>query len=171
MVVSLSSVSDPVEVDQEVSRAAEDLVAAVRRRVDDEPRVLHAANELADRDLHLQPRERTAEAEVDAAGRADVLVVRAFEVELGRGSGTGSDRGSRTPYMRKIGEPFGMTVPAISMSARAVRLGKNWTDDSRRRTSSTPGTISSGRRRSSSRASGFRSRVSTQWEIRLTVES
>src|SRR5262249_47304922 len=52
-----------------------------------------------------------------------------------------------------IGAPFGMVVPAISMSSRAVRVGQNWTDDSKRRNSSTPGTISSGRRRSFSRAS------------------
>ena len=34
------------------------------------------------------------------------------------------------------------------MFSRAVRVGQNWTDDSNRRNSSTPGTISSGRRRS-----------------------
>ena len=73
---------DPVDVDQEMARAAEDLVAAVRRRVLDEPRVLHAAEELADRGLDLQPRERSAEAVVDALAVADVLVVRALEVEL-----------------------------------------------------------------------------------------
>src|SRR5215470_19271999 len=60
------SVSDAVDVDQDVPRAAEYLVAPVRRRVDDEPRVLHAAHELPHRDLHLQPRQRTAETEVDA---------------------------------------------------------------------------------------------------------
>src|SRR5262249_21489399 len=70
-----------------------------------------------------------------------------------------------------IGQPFGMVVPAISMSSRAVRVGQNWTDDSKRTNSSTPGTISSGRRRSFSRASPCRSRVSTLWAIRLTVVS
>ena len=52
--------------------------------------------------------------------------------------GSGNRSGSRfaAPYMRKIGAPFGMTVPAISMSASADRLGKNWTDDWRRRISS-----------------------------------
>ena len=80
----VSSVSDPVEVDQEVYRAAEELVRSVRRRVDDEPRVLHAAQEYLDRRVHLQPRQRTAEAGVDAAGPAEVLVVRAFGVECVR---------------------------------------------------------------------------------------
>src|SRR6516162_2857004 len=76
------SVSDAVDVDQDMSRAAEYLVAPVRRRVDDEPRVLHSAHELAHRDLHLQPRQRTAETEVDAVALAEVLVVRALEVDF-----------------------------------------------------------------------------------------
>lgn len=65
------SVQDSVDVDQEVAGAAEDLVAAVRRRVHDQPRVLRAAHELTDRDLDLQPRERTAEADVDALAEAE----------------------------------------------------------------------------------------------------
>ena len=64
-----------------------------------------------------------------------------------------------------------MVVPAISMSSRAERVGQNWTDDSKRSSSSTPGTISSGRRRSFSSWSGCRSRDSTLWAIRLTVVS
>src|ERR1700756_2887050 len=76
------SVPDPADVDQEVAGAAEDLVAAVRRRVDDQPRILRAADELTDRDLDLQPRERTAEADVDALAEAEVLVVGALEVQL-----------------------------------------------------------------------------------------
>ena len=76
------SVSDPVDVDQEVSRAAEDLVVAVRWRVDDEPRVFHAAHELTHRDLSLQPRQRTAKTEVDAAALPEVLIVLAFEVDV-----------------------------------------------------------------------------------------
>jgi hypothetical protein len=47
------------------------------------------------------------------------------------------------------------------MSSRAVRVGQNWTDDSKRKNSSTPGTISLGRRRSFFRTSVCRSRVST----------
>ena len=134
-------------------RSAEYLIVAVRRRIDHEPRVLYSANELADRNLRLQPRERTAETEVDAAAVAQVRVVLAFEVDLVR-----------------VREPV-RVVPAISMSSSAVRVGQNWTDDSKRRNSSTPGTISSGRRRSFARASGCRSRVSTLWAIRLTVVS
>lgn len=82
-------------------------------------------------------------------------------------------RGSRfaEPYARKIGAPFGMVVPAMSMSSTAERVGQNCTDDSKRSNSSTPDTISSGRWRSFSSASGCRSRVSTLWAMRLTVVS
>ena len=47
------SVSDAVDVDQEVSRAAEDLVVAVGRRVGHEPWVVDSANELTYGDLGL----------------------------------------------------------------------------------------------------------------------
>src|SRR5262249_24613457 len=79
-----SSVDNPVDVDHDVPRSAEYLVVPVRRRIDDESRVLHPANEVADRDLSLQPRERAAETDVDAAAVAEVLVVLAFEVDLVR---------------------------------------------------------------------------------------
>src|SRR5215471_13896426 len=77
-----SSVDNPVDVDHDVPRSAEYLVVPVRRRIDDESRVLHPVNELADRDLSLQPRERAAETDVNAAAVAEVLVVLAFEVDL-----------------------------------------------------------------------------------------
>ena len=77
-----SSVRDPVELDLEMQRAAEDLVLPVGRRVDDQPRVLHAAQEGLQREVDLQARQRTAEAAVDSAAPADVLVVRALDVEL-----------------------------------------------------------------------------------------
>ena len=56
----------------------------VRGRINDKPRVLYPANEFADCDLNLQPRERAAEADVDATAVADVLVVLAFEINLVR---------------------------------------------------------------------------------------
>src|SRR5262249_57529997 len=62
-----SSVDNPVDVDHDVPRSAEYLVVPVRRRIDDESRVLHPANELADPDLSLQPRERAAETDLNAA--------------------------------------------------------------------------------------------------------
>jgi hypothetical protein len=51
-----SSVADPVDVDRDVPWSAEYLVVPVRRRINQEPRVLYPTNELADRDLSLQPR-------------------------------------------------------------------------------------------------------------------
>jgi hypothetical protein len=57
--------SDVVNVGQDVSWAAEDLVVPVGRRIDDEPRVLYASHELTYRYLGLQPRRRATEAEVD----------------------------------------------------------------------------------------------------------
>src|SRR6516165_7562610 len=78
------SVLDPVDVDQDVPWSAEYLVVAVRRRINHEPRVLCPTNELADRDLSLQPRQRATETEVDAAAIAKVCVILAFEVHLVR---------------------------------------------------------------------------------------
>ena len=64
--------------------------------------------------------------------------------------GLGNRAGSRlaAPYMRCTAAPLGMTVPPISMSAVALRLGKNCTADCSRSTSSMARGISSGRRRS-----------------------
>ena len=165
------SVSDPVDVDPDVERAAEDLVAAVRRRVLDEPRVLHAAEELADRDLGLQPRERGAEAVVDALAVADVLVVRAFEVE-------------------SVGvlEPFRVAVRRRRSTGRSASPSGWWCRRSRcprgpsgwARTGPTTRSAAAprprarsapGRRRSFSSWSGCRSRDSTLCAIRLTVVS
>jgi hypothetical protein len=63
-------------------------------RVLDEPRVFHAPKESLQSDVHLQPREWTAEANMNAAAPAEVLVVRPF--------GSVNLFGSRfaAPYMR-----------------------------------------------------------------------
>src|SRR5271170_8061233 len=58
----LSSIENSVDIDHQVYRAAEYLAWPVRRWIDDEPGVLHAAKERLDGDVHFQPRERTAEA-------------------------------------------------------------------------------------------------------------
>jgi hypothetical protein len=65
-----------------VPRSAENLVVPVRWRIGYEPRVLYPTNELADRNLSLQPSERATETEVDAATVAKVFIVLAFEVNL-----------------------------------------------------------------------------------------
>src|SRR5262245_14359789 len=80
--LTLASVAYPVDVDHDMPRSAEYLVVTVRRRIGQEPRVLDPANELADRDLSLQPCEWAAETEVDAAAVTKVFVVLAFEVDL-----------------------------------------------------------------------------------------
>jgi hypothetical protein len=72
------SVENSVDVYEDVPWPAEYLVVPVWWRIDYKPRVLHPANKLADRDLSLQTRERAAEAEVDAAAVAKMLVVHAF---------------------------------------------------------------------------------------------
>ena len=55
------SVNSPVDVDQDVPWSAEYLVVPVRRRINHEPWVLYPTNELAHRDLSLQPRKRATE--------------------------------------------------------------------------------------------------------------
>src|SRR6516164_2147878 len=65
-------------------RSAEYLVVTIRWWIDHEPRILYPPNELADRDLSLQPREWATETEMDTAAVAKVLVVLAFEIDLVR---------------------------------------------------------------------------------------
>src|SRR5215469_15320173 len=77
-----SSVAYPIDVHHHVPRSAEYLVVAVRRRINHEARILHPANELTDRNLSLQPRERATKTEMDAAAVAKMLVVLAFKVDL-----------------------------------------------------------------------------------------
>src|ERR1700686_5137250 len=75
-------VRDPVEVDPQMLRAAEEWAPPVGRWVFDEPWVLDAADEGLEREVDLQSRQRTAHTAVDSAAPADVLVVLAFDVEL-----------------------------------------------------------------------------------------
>src|SRR5262249_4563347 len=82
--IVVPSVPDAADVDDHVSRATEDLVPPVRQRIDDEPRVVHAAEELRQRRVHLPPRQGTAETGVDAAAPTEVLVVLALGVEVVR---------------------------------------------------------------------------------------
>ena len=126
-----------------MQRAAEHLALPVRRRIADETRVLDAAQEVLHREVDLQARQRPADAAVDPTAPAEVLVVRALDSNF---SGSGNLFGSRlaAPYSRCTTEPAGMTVPPTSMSAVALRLGKNWTADCSRRTSSIAFGISSG---------------------------
>jgi hypothetical protein len=57
---------------------------------------------------------------MNAGAPAEVLIIQAFGLEL-------VSFGSRlaTPYMTRTRETFGVTVPAISMSSRALLLRKN----------------------------------------------
>ena len=86
--------------------AAQDRARPVRRRVGTEPRVAEPAGELGERDLGLQPGQRRAEAVVDAAAEAEVLVVRAVGVEavgVGEAVGVAVAGGEH----ERDGEPFG----------------------------------------------------------------
>ena len=64
-----------------------------------------------------------------------------------------------------------MTVPAISMSASADRLGKNWTADSQAQDLLDGAGDQLGPAAQQLDGPGVRSRVNTQWVIVLTVES
>jgi hypothetical protein len=78
------SFANPVNVHQEVGRPTEYLIVPIRRRIDHEPWALYPTNEFSDGALYLQPRERTAKTEMDAATVAKMLVVLAFEVDFSR---------------------------------------------------------------------------------------
>ena len=98
-----TSIRDPVELDLEMQRAAEDLIHPVGRRIDDQPRVLDAAQEVLQREVHLQACQRTADAAVHPATPAHVLVVRALDVELLRIGEPPAGRGWRR---RTAGAPL-----------------------------------------------------------------
>jgi hypothetical protein len=66
---------DAVDIDEEVDRSAQDGARPVRGWIGDEARVPEAASELDERDLGFEASERSAEAVVDAAAVAQVLVV------------------------------------------------------------------------------------------------
>src|SRR3981189_1753064 len=101
--------SDPVERDLEMQRAAEDLVLPVGRRVDDQPRVPAAPQERFQWDVDLESREWPADAAVYSAAPAHVLVVRAQDVELlGIGGSLGISVGRALPQghpPRRRGDP------------------------------------------------------------------
>ena len=64
-----------------MSRATQSGVVTVRRRVDDEARAVKPPYEFSQREGGLEPREGGAEAVVDAAAEAEMLIVGALGVE------------------------------------------------------------------------------------------
>ena len=70
-----------VDLDNELSRSPQRGVESVGRGVPHESRRNQSAGELAKRDLALEPRQRGAEAAVDAAAEAEVLIVRPVGVK------------------------------------------------------------------------------------------
>src|ERR1700733_5490338 len=76
------SVADPVDIDQDMQRTPEYRVWPVRRRVNPQPGVLHAAKEYFNRGVYLQPRELTAKADVYAGAPPEALFLLTFEVEF-----------------------------------------------------------------------------------------
>ena len=131
-------------------RAAEHLADAVGRWVLDQPRVFYPAKERLERGVDFQPGQRTAEADVNAAAPAHMLVVGALRVERVRGRGSAADPGWPRRTSDRWVMPRGIVVPAISMSANADRVGKNCTDDCSRSTSSMAPGINSGLLRNNS---------------------
>ena len=67
-----------------MQRAAEQRVSPVRRRIDNQPGVFHATKKHLNRGVHLQPRERTAEANMDAGAPSEALFLLTFEIEFVR---------------------------------------------------------------------------------------
>src|SRR5580704_4182237 len=65
-----------------MQRASEYRVWPVRRRIDHEAGVLHAAKEHFNRGVNLQPRELTAKADVYAGPPPEALFLLTFEVEF-----------------------------------------------------------------------------------------
>lgn len=72
---------DAIDGDLQVARATQHWIGSVRRWVDDQTRVHQPAGEFGERELGLQPGQRCAEAVVDAAAEAEVLVGVAGEAE------------------------------------------------------------------------------------------
>ena len=89
----VSSGPDLVVIDEQMPRAAEYLADAVRRRVLDQPRVVHAAKERLERGVDFQPGQRTAETDVNAAAPAHMLVVRRAAGRTCWGRGSAADPG------------------------------------------------------------------------------
>src|SRR5215467_1295222 len=76
------SVMDSVDVEHKVAWAAEHLIVPVRRGIHNQSRVHDPSNELGHRNLSLQPCERTAKTEVDAAAKAEVLIIRTLQIDF-----------------------------------------------------------------------------------------
>src|SRR5580704_14006819 len=82
--LSQLSTSDAIDINEQVQRAAEQRVSPVRRRIDDQPGVLHATKKDFNRGVNLQPRELTAEADMDAGAPSETLFLLTFEIEFVR---------------------------------------------------------------------------------------
>src|SRR5437660_1684362 len=82
-----------------MSRATQSGVVTVRRRVDDEARAVKPPYEFSQREGGLEPREGGAEAVVDAAAEAEMLIVGArgvAETAAGLSGKPATSRGSTT---------------------------------------------------------------------------
>src|SRR5258707_11280605 len=77
----LASIAHAVDVNGELTRAAQCGALSVRGRILHEPRVLEPSRELGKRNLRLQPRHGRAVTVMDATAEAEVLVILAIGVE------------------------------------------------------------------------------------------
>ena len=73
-----------VELDEEVPGTPQDRALAVWGWVGNESRILEPARERGQRDLCLRPGQRSPEAGVDPAAKAEMLVIHTFGVEAVR---------------------------------------------------------------------------------------
>ena len=96
-----------VNVDQQMARTAEHLTASVRRRIDDQPRTLDPSEEGLKGGIYLQPRERSAEADVNAAAPTEMLIVLSRRVELVR-----------------VTEPLRVHFPSLNASQRESKAAE-----------------------------------------------
>ena len=95
-------------------------------------------DERAERRLELDPRERRADADVDAAAEADVLGgVRAGDVEAVRRRRTPAGRGSPRRRAARPPRRAGSGRPASSTPSSSTQRSKSWSGGSQRISSST----------------------------------
>ena len=137
---------DGVDVDLEVDRAAQDRARPVGRRIDDEARVLEAAGDRgrARADPPAAPAVRRSSSGCRRRSRSAGCRAGRDRTRPGRTNSSGSRLAAASS--RTMRDPFGIVVPAMSMSAAATRLGRYCTGGSNRRSSSTKRSEISGSR-------------------------
>jgi len=114
---------DPLERNLEALRPAQGGAWTIGRRVRRKPRIDEPASERDEGRLGLDPRQWRAEAIMQAAAEAEMLIVRPLGIEKVR---IDKRFGSRLPAANSSmsGAPLGIRTPPMSMSASALRVRK-----------------------------------------------